>query len=568
MSALDKGILKDIRAYSLKNALKFEGKASAGAVMGKILAAHPELKQQAKDLGKALGPIIGEVNRMKPGEQRAELEKIAPELLIEEKKETKKDLPELEGAVMGAVVTRIPPEPSKYAHIGHALSFLINYLYAKKYNGRCILKFEDTNPEKCTQEFVDVMTEDILGYLKIQPDEVMLVSDDIPRMYQEAEKLIRKGKAFVCLCPREKMQELRHKAVCCEHRDCSTEENLTLWKKMLDGRFKPGEATLRLVGDMEADNQVMRDPVLFRINNTEHFKHGTKYKAWPMYDFENVVGDCVHGVTHILRSSEFGTMRNELQNRLKDLMGFKRQHIVHYGRINITGAIAQGREIREKIASGEMLGWDDPRLVTLRALKRRGILPEAIHELVYEVGLSLAQTNIDFTVLAAINRRLLDERANRYFFIPYPEKVSIEGAPEQEVRLKLHPEDEKRGYRMHKTHEEFLLTPEDAGALKQGELYRLMDCLNFRKEGKRLVFDSLEYEKYKDRGSRIMHWLPADSELIDIEVLMPTGKWMEGKGEPSMKDINVDDVVQAERFGFMRLDEKTPKKLKFWYTHK
>lgn len=568
MSALDEKILKDIRARALKNAIKFEGKASAGAVMGKVLAAHPELKQRAKEVGKALGPIISEVNRMKPGEQRRELGKTAPELLVEEKKEARKDLPELEGAVEGKVVTRIPPEPSKYAHIGHALSFLINYLYAKKYNGRCILKFEDTNPEKCTREFVDAMTEDIIGYLQIKPDETMLVSDDIPRMYEEAEKLIQKSKAFVCLCPREKMQELRHRAVCCGHRDCSTEENLKLWKKMLKGEFKPGQATLRLAGDMESDNQVMRDPVLFRISNAEHFEHGTRYKAWPMYDFENAVGDCVHGVTHILRSSEFGTMRNELQNRLKDLMGFKRQHIVQYGRINITGAIAQGREIREKIASGEMLGWDDPRLVTLRALKRRGILAEAIHGLVYEVGLSLAQTNIDFTVLAAINRRLLDERANRYFFIPYPEKVRIEGAPEQEVRLKLHPGDEKRGCRTHRTHEDFLLAPEDAGALKQGELYRLMDCLNFRKAGKRLVFDSLEYEEYKDRGSRIMHWLPADESLIDIEVMMPAGKWMPGKGEPAMRNIKVDEVVQAERFGFMRLDGKTPKKLKFWYAHR
>lgn len=568
MSALDKKILKDIRAYALKNALKFEGKASAGAVMGKILAAHPELKQNAKDIGKALGAIISEVNLMKPDEQRGVLEKLAPELLVEKKKEEKRGLPELEGAVMGKVVTRIPPEPSKYAHIGHALSFLINYLYAKKYKGKCILKFEDTNPEKVSKEFVDAMTEDITEYLKIKPDKTMLVSDDMPRMYKEAEKLIKKGNAFVCLCPREKMRDLRHDGECCDHRYRPPEENLKLWKKMLKGEFKPGEATLRLAGDMESDNHVMRDPVLFRINNAKHFKHGTKYKAWPLYDFENAVGDCVHGVTHILRSKEFGKMRNELQNHMKDLMGFKKQHITHYGRINIRGSITKGREIREAIAEGKMRGWDDPRLVTLRALKRRGILPEAIHELVYEVGLSLTETNIDFTVLAAINRRLLDDIANRYSFVPYPEKVRIEGAPEQEVKLKLHPEDEKRGYRKHKTYEEFLLAPEDLGAIKKGELYRLMDCLNFRKEGKRLVFDSLEYEKYRESGKRIMHWLPADSKLIDIEVLMPTGKWMKGKGEPAMKNIKVDEVIQAERVGFMRLDEKTPKKLRFWFTHR
>ena len=568
MGTLEKTILNDIRAYALKNALKFKGKASGGAVMGKILAAHPELRARTKDVGKALGPILKEVNALNSEEQHEELKKLAPDLLIEEKKEKKRGLPDLEGAVMGKVVTRIPPEPSKYAHIGHALSFLINYLYAQKYKGKCILKFEDTNPEKVTQEFVDEMTKDITEYLKIKPDKILLVSDDMPRMYKEAEKLIKKGNAFVCLCPREKMREMRHKGVGCEHRGISPEENLTLWKKMLKGKFKPGEATLRFTGDMEADNHVMRDPVLFRINTTKHFKHGTTYKVWPLYDFENAVGDCIHGVTHILRSQEFGKMRNEFQNHLKDLMGFKRQHITHYGRINIRGSITKGREIREAIEKGEMRGWDDPRLMTLRALKRRGILPEAIHELVYEVGLSLAETNIDFTVLSAINRRLLDDRANRYFFIPTPEKVKIGGAPKQEVKLKLHPEDEKRGHRAHRTDDEFLLAPEDVGALKKGELYRLMDCLNFHKEGKRLVFDSLEYENYREKGKRIMHWLPAHSKLLDVEVLMPTGKWVKGKGEPDLKNIKVDEVIQAERFGFMRLDKKTPKKLTFWFTHR
>ncbi len=153
--------------------------------------------------------ILREVNALSAEEQLVELQRTAPELLIEKKKEQKRDLPELEGAEQGKVVTRIPPEPSKYAHIGHAYSFLVNYLYAKKYAGRCILKFEDTNPERCTQEYVDAMTEDITGYLRIDPDEVMLVSDDIPRMYRLAETLISKAEAYVCTCERERMQGLR-----------------------------------------------------------------------------------------------------------------------------------------------------------------------------------------------------------------------------------------------------------------------------------------------------------------------------------------------------------------------
>jgi len=568
IAGMDKEILQEIRNHTLKNAIKFEGKASAGAVIGKILAAHPELKKEMKDVGKAIGGILKDVNRMSPEEQLKELKKTAPEMLIKEKKEESKEMPELPNAKEGKVVTRIPPEPSKYAHLGHAMSFLINYFMAQKYKGKCIIKFEDTNPEKVSQKFVDEMTDDILNYLKIKPDEIMLVSDDMPLMYEEAEKLIKNKKAYVCTCKREDMRDLRHAGKACTHRKHPVEKNLELWKKMLDGGFQQGEAVLRLVGDMDDDNHVMRDPVMFRISESEHFKHKDKYRVWPLYDFENALGDSLHGVTHILRSKEFGTMRNELQNNLKDLMGFPRQDIIHYGRINIRGAITSGRQIREAIAKGEVHGWDDPRLVTLKALKRRGILPEAIHNLVYEVGLSLTTTNIDFSVLAAINRKLMDDIANRYFFVPYPEEVKIEGAPELEVKLKLHPEMAERGYRTHTTSDTFLLAPEDIGALKEDNLYRLMDCLNFTKKGKKLYFDSPDYEKYRAEGKRIMHWLPAEADLVDVEILMPTGKWTTGKGEPSMRNIKLGEVIQAERFGFIKLDEIKNNTLKFWFTHR
>lgn len=568
MADLAPAVLGEMRALALQNAHKYGGKASQGAVMGKVLAAHPELKGRSAEIGKALAAILSEVNALPAEKQLAELERVAPELLVEKKKEQKRDLPELEGAEQGKVVTRIPPEPSKYAHIGHAYSFLVNYLYAKKYAGRCILKFEDTNPEKCTQEYVDAMTEDITGYLRIDPSEVMLVSDDLPAMYGLAQGLISKRKAYVCTCVRERMQELRHRGEGCEHRRAQADENLALWKDMLAGKFAAGDAVLRLAGDMAADNQVMRDPVLFRISMARHFRHGTTYRVWPLYDFENAVGDALHGVTHIMRSSEFGTMRNELQNRLKDLLGFPKQVIVHYGRVNITGSLTKGREIREKIASGEMRGWDDPRLVTLKALKRRGIQPEAIHEFVLQAGMSPAETNIDFSVIAALNRKLLDARATRFFFIAHPERVRIEGAPRVEVRLRKHPDFPERGYRAHTTGEEFLLEKADLDSLREGELYRLMDCLNFTKEGRHLVFHSLEHEKYRESGKRIIHWLPANERLLDVEVMMPDATTLHGKGEPGMAEARVDEVVQAERFGFMRLDAKSATRLSFWYSHK
>ncbi len=555
---MDEIILK----YALQNAVKYKGKAQIGAVIGKVFSEQPELKKDSKSVSKRVLEIINDVNNMKFEDQLEKIKQIAPELL-EKKKEEKKGLPELENARKGKVVTRLPPEPSKYLHIGHVMSFMINYLYAEKYSGKCILKFEDTNPDKCTKEFAETMIEDI-KHAGIKFEDVVFISDDLDYMYEQAEKLINMDKAYVCLCNRDNMRTFRHKGVECEHHKSSAKDNFSNWKKMLSKGFREGEAVLRLKGDMTAENHVMRDPVLFKIDFSDHCRQGKKYFVWPLYDFENAVEDCKYGVTHIMRSSEFGTMRNELQNHIKDLLGFTKQTIVHYGRINITGAITQGREIREKIINGDVIGWDDPRLVTIRALKRRGIDPRTYRELVNEVGLSLTPTNLDWTVVSAINRKIIDKEVNRFFFVNDPKLIKIEGAPQQEVELDLHPDFPERGKRKFKTSDEFYIAAKD-DTFEEGKLYRLMDCLNFSKKDGKLVFDSLEYVKYKENGDKIIHWLPKD-QFIEVKVMMPNGEYTKGYGESMITELNVDDVIQAQRFGFLRMDNK--ENMVFWFTHK
>lgn len=560
---LDNLILK----YALQNAVRYEGKAQVGAVIGKVFSEQPELKKQAKDLGKKAHKITKEVNNLSLEKQKEKLKELAPELMEKKKVKERKELPELEGAVMGKVVTRIPPEPSKYNHIGHAYSFLINYMYAKKYNGKCILRFEDTNPLTSKQEFVDAMKSDVLDYLEIKPDKILFASDDMPLFYKHAKDLIKVGKAYVCKCKKDKMRELRQKGVACECRDKDFIENLEQWELMLNRKFKEGDAVLRLVGDMESLNHVMRDPVIFRIVYANHYRQGEKYAVWPMYDFENAIEDSVNGVTHILRSSEFGTMRIELQNYIKSLLGLPKQIIKHYGRFNIIGATTKGREIREKIEKGEVNGWDDPRLVTLRSLRRMGIDKRTFTALVYKVGLSLAHPNIDWQAIATINRKIIDKDVNRYFFIEDPKLIEIHYAPELEVSLDLHPDFPNGKKRKFKTHDEFYIAKKDFD-FKEGKLYRLMDCLNFTKEGNRFTIDSLDYEKYKDNGEKIIHWLPKQDDLLKVEIMMPDTTVVTGIGEPLMKKIEIGRVVQAQRFGFMRLDKKEGGKLFFRYTHK
>ncbi len=559
-------INKKILKYALQNAVKFNGKANPGAIIGKLLKDDDGLKTRIKELSKNIQKTVKDVNKLSVDEQKKKLKEIAHEKL-EKKKKEKKELPELKNAVMGKVVTRIPPEPSKYNHIGHALSFLLNYLYAKKYKGKSVLRFEDTNPTASKQEYVDAMKKDVLEYLNIKPDRIVFVSDDMPRFYTLAEDLIKRSKAYVCFCDREKMQDLRHKGLPCECRNNSAEKNFEEWKNMLNRKYKEGKCVLRLKIDLKSDNHVMRDPVIFRIIYAEHYRQKNKYCVWPLYDFENAVEEEFCGITHILRSSEFGRMRIELQDYIKGLFGFKKQEIIQYGRFNVIGAITQGREIRQLIADKKVIGWDDPRLVTLRALKRRGIVPEMFYELALKVGLSKTPTNIDWTLISSINRKILDPITNRYFFIHDPKEIKIKNAPEMQINIKLHPEHKNRGTRNLKTNENFYILKKDFKELKQGKLYRLMHAFNFKKQKNQFVFDSTELEKYKKQGKSIMHWLPKDEKLVNVEVLMPNAKIIKGVAESSVKNIKINEVIQFERFGFCKLDSIEKDKLIFWFTH-
>lgn len=564
--------MKDlILKHVLKNAIDFGGQANPKAVLGRILSEEPSLKKDVPKLLKEIEAVVAGIGKLSVEEQKAKL-KLIDSGLLKEKKEKKKEkgLPELPGAKMGKVVTRIPPEPSKYNHLGHALSFLMNYLYAKKYKGKCILRFEDTNPEKAAQEYVEAMKEDVLEYLGIKPDKTVFVSDNMEKFYALAEQLIKKEEAYVCFCSREKMQDLRHKGSGCECREVDAKKNLDEWKKMLKGEYDEGKATLRLKIDMAAKNQVLRDPVIFRIVLAPHYRQKNKYKVWPMYDFENAVEEHFCGVTHILRSNEFGKMRGELQDYIKKIFGFEKQVIVEYGRFNIKGKLTQGREIRELIETKKVSGWDDPRLITLKALKRRGIVKEAYYELINEVGLTPSQTNLDFGVLAAINRKILDPKVNRYFFIQLKKKIKVKGAPEQIAEVPLHQDFRKRGYRKFKTGEDFFIAAKDLAGLSKGKLHRLMDCLNFTFDGKNFKFHSLDYEDFKNAPNKgiIIHWLPAEAKTVNVEIVMDDNSKLKGIGEAGLLDLKVGEVIQFERAFFARLDKKGKDKLEFWYLHK
>jgi glutamyl-tRNA synthetase len=549
---------KTILKHALQNAKKFDGKASMGAVIGKILAENPKLKESIKKLSGDIKEVVDDVNSWTQSKQEEELKKYPDEA---KKTSEEKDIYSIFEIGKGEEVkTAFPPEPSKYPHIGHAKAIFLNYGLAKKHEGKFILRFEDTNPKLAEKEFYKIQL-DNYSWLGIEEDEVTYASDYMEDFYKLAKNMIKNTYAYVCVCSQEKIKKDRFEGNECSCRYLMQDEHLERYEELF--KAPEGKMVLRLKGYMKHENSTMRDPALLRVIKHKHPRHGNKYSVWPTYDFENAVMDGIQGITHRLRTKEF-ELRNELQNFMQTTLGFKNTKIYEFARFNMEGVESSGRVIRELLKKKKLIGWDDPSLTTLVALKRRGFLPEAIKNFVLSTGITKSESTLKWDDLIVHNKKLLDSQVERYFLIHDAKEVEIEGAPSQDVKLKLHPDFEERGYREFKVGSKFIIEKEDFKKLKENKLHRLMDCLNFKKKKGKLVFHSLEHSKFKKNSGSIIHWLPKQKDLVKVEVLMPDKKVLKGISEPRVGKLKVNDVVQFQRFGFCRLD----KKLSFWYTHK
>jgi glutamyl-tRNA synthetase len=557
-----------IRRLALKNALDYGGKANPKALMGKVLGEHAEWRDNRVELAKKIDMIVGEVNKLGVDGQRAALEQEAPEML-EKKEKKERDIFASLGIGSGEkVVTAFPPGPEKYPHIGHAKASLLNFLLAEQHGGEFKLRFEDTNPKLVQPVFYDIIQEN-LKWLGLEWSELVYASDHMEKFYSLCEKAISDGNAYVCSCDVEKVRLSREKGDACSCRELGAEENMKLWKNMPE--LQEGDAIVRLKIDLAHKNTTMRDPTIFRILDQEHARQEKKYRVWPNYDWQNAIMDSETGVTHRIRSKEF-ELRNELQRHVQKILGIRQTKTFEIGRFNFIGVESSGRRIREGIEKGEFVGWDDPSLTTIVALRRRGFQPKALRDFLVSTGVSKAEATLTWDDVIIHNKRLLDAEANRYFFVAEPAELWVKGAGEEEVELNLHPEHRKGG-RKFSCHDNFFVAKKDLDALEQGKLYRLMDCLNFRVQKDGFEFDSREVDRYKEHGEKILHWLPRSDDLVDVEVMMPDKTVVTGLAEAGVVQVAEGNVIQFERFGFCRLDKKEKnesggKRLVFWYTHK
>ena len=488
---MDEEIKKEIRKMTLQNAFEHEGETRDKIILGKILGTKPEFRTKVKEISIEISEIVSSVNQLSMDEQKKEIDENFPEVLApKEKIKEREGLPELKNAQQGNVITRFPPEPNGYPHIGHAKAAIINSEYAKMYGGKFILRMDDTNPEAERMEYHAAIKVG-LEWLGIEFDIVKSTSDDMEVFYEKGIELINSGKAYICKCKREDISKNRRERKACK---CSREDldkNIKNWGKM-ETKFKPGEAVVRFRGNMEADNAVMRDPVLFRIIEGKHYTLGEKYRIWPSYDFAVAIEDSIDGVTHAFRSKEF-ELREELTETILDSLNMRKPEQGFFSRLEFKGMPISKRVIRPLIEERKVSWYDDPRLPTLEGLKKRGIKPEAIRKFIMSLGLTKANTLAPFDSLEAFNRKFVDENSIRLYMVSNPKKLTVKNLSITSVEVSNHPVNDM-GKRKIDVDGSFYVSGEDAQNIKEGEQIRLLGLGNIliTKQGEELEGEHVE----------------------------------------------------------------------------
>ena len=561
---MDDEIRKEIRKMALQNAFEHGGQTQDKIILGKILGTKPEFRTKVKEVSIEISEIVAVVNQLSSEEQQKELEENFPDALApKEKIEEREGLPELKDAVQGKVVTRFPPEPNGYPHIGHAKAAIINSEYAKMYGGKFILRMDDTNPEAERMEYHAAIKVG-LEWLGIEFDQVKSTSDDMELFYEKGMELINSGKAYICTCKREDISQNRRERKDCK---CSMEDignNNKNWEKM-QNKFKPGEAIVRFRGDMKADNAVMRDPVLLRIIDEKHYTVGDKYRIWPSYDFAVAIEDSIDGVTHAFRSKEF-ELRKELIDAILDALGMRKPQQGFFSRLEFKGMPISKRIIKPLIEEGKVSWYDDPRLPTLEALRRRGIKPEAIRKFIMSLGLTKANTLAPFDALESFNRKFVDGNSMRLFMVKDAKKLKIKNLSTSVIEIPNHPINDM-GKRKIKITENFYISGDDADSIREESTIRLLGLGNVKIKKIGTEFEG-EFEGEGDSANILkIQWVPQETaheiKMIIPKILFNDEEFNEDSleeldvyTEPQYLQLKEGEEIQFVRFGYCRKDSQ------------
>lgn len=510
------------------------------------------------------------------------------------------------------VQTRFPPEPNGYLHIGHAKSILLNYGLAQKYNGKFNMRFDDTNPTKEKEEYVESIKEDIKWLGADWEDRLFFASDYFEQMYEAAVKLIKKGKAFVCDLSAEEIRKyrgtLKEPGKNSPYRDRSIEENLELFENMKNGKYADGEKVLRAKIDMSSPNINMRDPVIYRVAHMTHHRTGNQWCIYPMYDFAHPIEDAIEGVTHSICTLEFEDHRPLYDWVVRELEYVQPPKQIEFAKLYLTNVVTGKRYIKQLVEEGIVDGWDDPRLVSIAALRRRGFTPESIRMFVELVGVSKSNSSVDYAMLEYCIREDLKSKTKRVMAVLYPIRLIIDNYPENQVEyfeVPNNPENEAMGTRQVAFSRELYIDREDFMEeppkkyfrLYPGNEVRLMNayfvkCVSYTKDEEGNVTEiHCTYDPETRSGSGFtgrkvkgtIHWVSA-SHAIKAEVRLYENIVDEEKGklnedgtlnlnpnsktvlmnsyiEDSIQEAKPGDSFQFVRNGYFCVDTKDTKVL-------
>ena len=499
----------------------------------------------------------------------------------------------------GRVLTRFPPEPNGYLHIGHAKSICLNFGLAKEFNGQTNLRFDDTNPEKEEQEYVDSII-DTVHWLGFKEDRILFASDYFGQLYEYAVKLIKDGKAYVCDLNAEEVRKYRgtltEAGIPSPYRDRSVEESLDLFARMKAGEFADGSRTVRAKIDMASPNLNMRDPVMYRILKATHHRTGDTWAIYPMYDFAHGESDSIEGITHSICTLEFEDHR-PLYDWFVEQLGIFHPQQIEFDRLNLTYTLLSKRKLLQLVTDKYVRGWDDPRMPTLSGIRRRGYTPEAIRNFCGSIGVSKTNGILELGLLEHYVREDLNKRAPRVMAVLKPLRVVIENYPEgqsEEVEAVNNPEDPSAGTRkvpfsrvLYIEQDDFREDPpKHYFRLSPGREVRLrwgyfITCKEVVKDANgnivevRCTYDPATKGGNAPDGRKVkstIHWVSAD-HAVDAEVrlyetlfatetpsdlteLNPNSlEVLTGcKVEPTLRDVKSLDRYQFERLGYFCAD--------------
>ena len=542
---------------ALQNAFEYDGKGAAGSVIGRIMSMRADLRQHGGHVSPLVAQSVQKANQLAQEQGLEHVESIlaseAPHLLEGRQKQEKREgLPDLKNVQDKKIVLRFAPNPNGPLSFGHARGIVINGTYAKEHAGTLILRFDDTDTtvKPPTLSAYDLIPEEVEWLLGRPADRIVIASNRISQYYEHAEKMLNEGFGYVCKCSADAFRKFRESKTNCPCRDKSIEQNQEDWNKMLDGTYKPGDAVVRVKTDMTLKNPALRDWPALRMQDTEINPHprpsiGSKYKVWPLLDFQSAVEDYLQGVTHIIRGKDLMDSTRK-QTLLYEHFGWTYPETIYWGRVKVHewGGFSTSK-MRASIENGEYQGWDDPRLPTIQGLQTRGIQAEALRNFWVELGVTQKDISVPLASLFSHNTKIIDDDAPRLSFIRKPVEIQIKGDVPSHVNIPVHPNHEDQGVRRISFDQSSIFIEQDDSV----ETYRLKEFADLEENG---VLGSVERTDKRP----IIHWVSSTTSEESTLIIPDQEEMKFISGRIETNNYPIGTIVQLERIGYAILTAK------------